>query len=126
MARQDAATAKTAASIFQIGYTHSLTLTREMLLRQRGYEVFSVEGTHEAKRHLASCDDGRYRLIIIGHAASATERRELISWLRERFPKVKILALNPPHDGTTGADFDVLLNGPETWLRIVDRVTTAA
>jgi hypothetical protein len=59
---------KIEAAILQIAYDESLLITREQLLRSRGYEVVSVMGNEDAKRLLA-IPGQYYRLFIVGHAA---------------------------------------------------------
>jgi len=43
----------------------------------------------------------------------------MIDWIRVKYPRVKILALNAPHQQLLNADYNVTLNGPENWLPIV-------
>ena len=103
--------------IFQIVYDEDVGLRRAELLRSRGYGVISVTGNEAAKVLLSSIR--RYDLFIVGHAAPEETRREIVSWLKAEYPKVKILALNPPHQQVLRADYNVRQNGPETWLPIV-------
>jgi hypothetical protein len=87
-------------------------------LRQNGYEVVSVVGNEAAKIVLSSaqhCD-----LFMVGHAAPEQTRKEMVDWLKARYPRVKILALNPAdHRHLAGADYNTILNGPGEWLSIV-------
>src|SRR5258708_18468179 len=104
--------------IFQIAYDEPLLITRAELLRSRGYEVHSAFGNNEAQRVL---DKGEgYDLFIVGHAASKGTREAMVMWLKSRFPDTKILALNPLDDmKLPGADYNLILNGPEAWLAVV-------
>jgi len=43
----------------------------------------------------------------------------MVDWLKEQFPGVKILAINPLGQQVFGADFNVRENDPERWLRVV-------
>jgi hypothetical protein len=44
----------------------------------------------------------------------------MVNWLKANFPGPKILALNPPDEmNVNGADYNILLNGPEEWLAAV-------
>ena len=107
--------------VFQIAYDHGLMFTRGKLLERRGYEVISALGNQAAKQALLPRK--RYDLFILGHAAPEKERLEMAQWLKDRFPKTKILALNPPHHPRLGgADFNVELNGPEAWLAVVSAI----
>jgi len=104
--------------IFQIAYDQELGLRRAELLRSRGYGVISVIGNETAKALLSSPQ--HYDLFIIGHAASEETRREIVDWLKAEYPRVKVLALNPPNQQVlAAADYNVPQNGPENWLPIV-------
>jgi hypothetical protein len=104
--------------VLQIGYDEALMVTRELLLEKRGYEVVSVLGDSAAKEVLSR--GGAYDLFIVGHAASADRRRNLVQWLKINFPDVKVVSLNPPHQGgVPHADYNIPLDGPEEWLRAV-------
>jgi len=103
--------------IFQIAYDEQLGLRRAELLRSLGYGVISVIGNDPARVLLTSIQ--HYDLFIVGHAAPEETRTEMIDWIRAKYPKVKILALNPPHQQLLNADYNVTLNGPENWLPIV-------
>ena len=49
----------------------------------------------------------------------------MVDWLKEKYPKVEILALTPPHEQRLIlADYNVVLNGPEEWLFVVEASTT--
>jgi len=109
--------------VFQIAYTQNLCKERARLLRRLGYGVLSVIGNNVAKALLTaiqSCADG-ITFFMIGHAAPQPTRKEMVDWVRPRYPKSKILVLNPPNQETPGADYNVLHNGPELWLPIVTR-----
>jgi hypothetical protein len=58
--------------------------------------------------------------FIVGHAApSEPTREEMVDWLKEKYPKVKVLALNPPNSQLPRADYNATQNGPENWLPFV-------
>jgi hypothetical protein len=104
--------------VFQIAYNEHRLVTRAELLRHNGYEVLSVVGNEAAKIVLSSpqhCD-----LFIVGHAAPEQTRKEMVDWLKARYPHVKILALNQAdHRQLADADYNVILNGPNEWLSVV-------
>lgn len=104
--------------VFQIAYDEGLMVTRELLLERLGYEVVSVFGD-EAARRMLSGEGRRYDLFIVGHNAPHLSRVDMVRWLKENFPGVRVLSLNPPHIRVSNADYNVLLNGPEEWLRVV-------
>jgi hypothetical protein len=103
--------------IFQIAYDKSLLFTRELLLKQRGYDVISALGNAAAKQLLAK--PARYHLFVVGHAESPHVRREMVLWLRKAFPGVKILTLNREHASAPEADYNVNLDGPAEWLQVL-------
>ena len=104
--------------VFQIAYTRELMFTREAVLKSRGYVVESVFGNEAAKKALET--GGDYDMFMVGHAEPLNMRQEMVRWLRQKFPKAKILALNPPNVSRhPDADYNVTLNGPEEWLAVV-------
>jgi hypothetical protein len=104
--------------VFQIAYDEHRLVTRAELLRHNGYEVISVIGNEAAMVVLNSpqhCD-----LFIVGDAAPEQTRKEMVDWLRARYPHVKILALIPAdHRQLVDADYNAILNGPAEWLSMV-------
>lgn len=104
--------------VFQIGYDAARTQARTEILRLHGYEVISVIGNEAAKLVLdmpQACD-----LFMVGHAAPEERRAEMVAWLKAKYPKTQILALNSPQIGKLpGADYNVKLNGPELWLPLI-------
>jgi hypothetical protein len=64
-----------------------------------------------------------YDLFIVGHAAPEETRTEMIDWIKVKYPRVKILAFNDPHQQLLNADYNVTLNGPENWLPIVTQLS---
>jgi hypothetical protein len=107
--------------IFQISYDEQLGLRRAELLRSLGYGVISVIGNNPAKVLLTSIQ--HYDLFILGHAAPEETRTEMIDWIKVKYPRVKILALNAPHKQLLNADYNITLNGPENWLPIVTKLS---
>ena len=89
--------------IFQIAYTHSLLAARAELLSKRGYKVASALG-NEAARKALKVRAETYDLFIVGHAAPLDVRNDMVQWLKENYPRIRILALKPPYDS---ADFDL-------------------
>ncbi|HLW83005.1 MAG TPA: hypothetical protein VKS20_13290 [Candidatus Acidoferrales bacterium] len=104
--------------IFQIAYDGKRATERAEILRLCGYEVVSVIGNEAAKVILSlphHCD-----LFVIGQSAPEKNRKQMAAWLRDKYPGVRILALNSPGiRELAGADYNVESNGPKTWLRVV-------
>lgn len=86
--------------------------SRAELLKAHSFAVVSVLGNEAAKVALAKPKD--YALFIVGHGAAVQVRKEMADWLKAKYPKLKILALNPPYEQRLApADYNVVLNGPE-------------
>jgi CheY-like chemotaxis protein len=95
--------------IFQIGYDEKERNAREALLRRFGYEVISVADNDAARAALASM--GSVDLFLLGNSAPEQTRQEIVAWLKTKFPKVKIVALNrSQHREVPGADCNVALS----------------
>ena len=103
--------------VFQVAYDDALGAARAELLTRRGYSVVSVTTNERAKQLLRF--PHRYDLFIVGHAAPAETRREMVRWLHLNFPNVKILALNPPQQPLAEADFNVQECDAEDWLPFI-------
>ena len=103
--------------VFQIAYDEESGLARAEILRRLGHSVMSVVGNEQAKLLLNSVQ--HYDLFIVGVAAREETRRKIVDWLKEKYPKIKILALNPSHRPLPGADYNVIEDDPEKWPPIV-------
>jgi hypothetical protein len=93
--------------IFQISYTEQLRNERRELLRSLGYPVISAIGNEAAKLLLTTLhrDNLSIALFIVGHAAPAETRKEMVDWINSNYPATKILALNPPNEQIEIADY---------------------
>ena len=105
--------------IFQIAYTDRLRDERTELLRRLGYGIISVIGNEAAKVLLSAMQHADIALFIVGHAAPEQMRKEMVEWLKAKYPNVKVLALNPPYQQLPDADYNAVQNGPEKWLPFV-------
>ena len=104
--------------IFQIAYDEKLLAMRAEQLTANGYEMTSVVGNEAAETALGSGQE--YDLFIVGHAAPEETRIEMVGWLKMKYPKVRILALNPPDcECLDGADYNVPQNVPAELLPTV-------
>lgn len=105
--------------IFQISYDEQMGMQRAKLLKSRGYSVISAIGNEAAKVALSPVQP--YELFIVGHAAPVETRQEMVFWLRAKYPRAVIVALNPPNQQLVRADYNVQQNYPETWLPVIAR-----
>jgi hypothetical protein len=111
--------------IFQIAYDETLYVARASVLRSHGFEVVSVIG-NEAATILLSEQKRRYHMFIVGHGAPEERRKAMVEWLKTHYPAAKILALNPAQvRELPGADYNAVINGPETWLPFVSNSAAA-
>ena len=104
---------------FSSYYDDRLTIARAEILILDGYEVVSVAGNEAAKVILSlpqQCD-----IFIVGHAAPEESRKEIVVWPKAQYPGIRIIALNSPTiRELPGADYNIKLNGPQTWLPVID------
>lgn len=110
---------RAAKHIFQICYDEQACLQRAELLKSFGYSVMSVIGNEAAKIVLSSIQD--YDMFVVDHAAEEEIRREMVLWLKEKYPRVKTLALNPRNQEVLQADYNAQQNEAASWLAMVAR-----
>jgi hypothetical protein len=110
---------RSATHIFQISYDEQVGTQRAELLKSRGYSVVSAIGNQAAKLVLIPIQP--YDLFIVGHAAPVETRQEMVFWLKAKYPKAVIVALNPPKQELLQADYNVRKDSAETWLAIISR-----
>lgn len=114
-----------AKKIFQIAYDMNLLDVRASLLRRWGYQVTSVRGNSAAKALLH--DAPPYDLFIVGHAAPERTRLEMVHWLRDHYPHVRILALNPAQAPQLDElHYNAVFNSPNVWLPMVAAAISSA
>ena len=113
-----------AARILSISYDPSLLATRELVLRQAGYQVASALGFADA---LQLCREGKFDLIIIGHSIPRHEKEALLAEIRTSC-KTPVLSLYRASDGPLpGLDYALDgMEGPQALLEIVRMVLNSA
>ena len=103
--------------MFQIGYDEKELNVRAELFRRFGHEVISVPDNDAAKQALASAHN--VDVFVVGYNAPDQTRKEMVDWLKENFPKVKIVALVPStHRPLPRADYNITLNDWDEWLAL--------
>ena len=107
--------------VLQISYEAESGIRRARLLTSFGCNVVSIISNEAAEFLLTGLisKSDRFDLFIIGHAAPEETRREIVAWLKAKYPRAKVLALNPPNQQILSADFNVPQEDPESWLPIV-------
>jgi CheY-like chemotaxis protein len=104
--------------MFQIGYDEKELNVRAELFRRFGHEVISVPDNETAKRALTSTHN--VDVFIVGYQAPDRTRKEMVDWLKENFPKVKIVALVPSTNRQLPrADYNIMLNDWDEWLSLL-------
>jgi CheY-like chemotaxis protein len=84
-----------AKRILSISYDKALLLTRQLLLKELGYEVVSAEGFAEAWE---KCEDVEpFDLVIIGHSIPPKDKERIIEHLKKHCDS-PILALLKPYE----------------------------
>ena len=105
--------------ILQIAYVDKLMQARATILQARSHAVTSVLGNDEARAALQENAD--YDMVLLGHAAPQKVRTEMANWIKARFPGLILVSLNPPAGPQLpGADFNLIFNGPEEWLMVLE------
>ena len=113
------------AEIFQIAYDELLLVARSQVLESYGYDVDSALGNEDARRILTK--GGAYRLFLLGHAAPAGHRDEMLKWLKRHFPDATVISINSPGEpALPDADFNFVVNGPEKWMAVVSTQVAAS
>ena len=109
--------------MFQIGYDEKELNARAELFRRVGHEVISVADNEAAKNSLTSIHN--VDVFVVGHSAPEPTRKEMLDWLKENFPKVKIVALIPSaNHQLPRADYNIVLNDSDEWLSLLAATTS--
>ena len=104
--------------MFQIGYDDKELNARAELFQRVGHEVISVPNNEAAKQVLASIDN--FDAFVVGHAAPEQTRKDMVDWLKETSPKVKVVALVPSAClQLPRADYNIVLNDLDEWLALL-------
>ena len=105
--------------VCQISYDPQLGCERDGLLRLHGYGVISVFG-NDAAQIILSTTNQRCDAFIVGHGAPQKMRCDILIWLKQHFPRIPVVVTNGPEtDPLSGADYNVSLEGQDTWLAVV-------
>ena len=89
--------------ILSVSNDKSLLETREMLLRECGYEVVSAWGASEGVKHCTA----KFDLLIIGHSMPHEEKRAIVTAFRAH-NCAPVLALHRENEEMLeGVDFEI-------------------
>jgi 5'(3')-deoxyribonucleotidase len=104
--------------MFQIGYDEKELNARAELFRRFGHEVISVADNEAAKHALTSSHN--IDVFVVGDKAPDQTRKEIVDWLKENFPKVKIVALVPStNQRLRRADYNIVLDDWDEWVSLL-------
>ena len=107
--------------ILSVSYDSVLLATREMLLKQKGYQVTSAFGFTESMEH---CRNGRFDLFILGHSIPHKDKLQLINAFRDNCP-APILSLQRFGETDVPSHFYASPDDPEKFLKVVDEILAA-
>jgi hypothetical protein len=110
-------------TILQIGYDELLLKTRALLLGGRGYRLISTLGNGIAFQ-VATTE--RIDLVLIGHCAPIGIRENAAAHFKGHYPQIPVVALRAStlHDKLQYADYNVTVEDPEEWLKIVAKAVS--
>jgi DNA-binding NtrC family response regulator len=104
--------------ILSVSYDSVLLATREMLLKQRGYEVTSAHGFTDAVKH---CNNDGFDLFILGHSIPDNDKLNLIETFRKNC-SAPMLSLERIGENEVPCDFHASPDNPEKFLKVVDDI----
>lgn len=107
--------------MLSISYDLTLLQTRELLLRQMGYEVTSAEGFTEAYQACKE-SDGSFDLIIVGHSIPHKDKQMIIRNCRHSCSCPVLALLRPNEPPVEEASRSVLSNEPGAFVAAVQEI----
>lgn len=116
-----AGTAGYMAHVLSVSYDPALLETRELLLRQMGYEVTSAEGFAEAHR---ACEEatGGFDLIIVGHSIPHEDKRMIINSCKHTCSCPVLALLRPNEPPVEEASRSVASDEPRGFVVAVQEI----
>jgi hypothetical protein len=108
--------------ILHVSYSPILLFTRNLMLLKQGYSVVSVLGNDQAINAAAKPGEG-FNVILIGHCAELSVRRECARALKEMLPHARLVALRSVVflGEVDEADLNTDSESPDEWLGEVRR-----
>ena len=107
--------------ILSLSYDTELLTLREAFLRTQGCEVRSVMSVHDA---VVLTSTRRFDAVIVGHSVPADHQRQLVSAIKQRWPRLPVLAIVvDPDERDKIADATVAGSaGPDALMEALRRV----
>ena len=113
--------------IVQVAYEASLLKTRERLLSANGFDVKSALGSKELKQipreHFLAA-----AALLVGHATDTEEREHIVSWAKQNYPDLPVVALrkSTTSEPIRGADVTADREDPSQWLEAIKKVAASS
>jgi DNA-binding response OmpR family regulator len=110
-----------AKRILSISYDRSLLWTRQLLLEQLGYQVFSAEGFAQAWE-AAENRSNRFDLIILGHSIPSNDKKVIVTHLRDSCDCPILALLRPYESAVSEAAMSIDAGDPNAFLIAVRKM----
>jgi len=101
--------------ILSVASNEPLKTTRQLLLEQQGYEVYSVLALAEVE---AIQPEDKMDLALIGHGFRGPEKRKIARAVNQHFPGLPILEMCFHSPEIPGADF-LLTDSPSELIKAI-------
>ena len=112
------------ALVLCTGVDSVLLKTRQLILQQAGHEVVTATDERTVK---TACTQRRFEVAVIGQAASAKGKRQIMALIRERCPSARVLELYRISTGRILEEADSWLEVPaDVPQELAERVTALA
>jgi DNA-binding response OmpR family regulator len=107
--------------ILSISYDRSLLWTRQLLLEQLGYQVFSAEGFAQAWE-TAGNPHNRFDLIILGHSIPPSDKKAIVNHMRDNCDCPILALLRPYESPVAEAAMSIDAGDPNAFLNAVRKM----
>ena len=105
--------------ILSVSYDENLLMTRELMLRQAGYQVTSSLGFVEA---IDRCNTGSFDLLILGHSIPHKDKQELITKFRKQCDAPVLVLKRHGEEQIEDVDFEGYPDNPADFMETVENV----
>ena len=105
--------------ILSVSYDENLLKTRELMLRQSGYQVTSALGFMDA---MDRCLTGTFDLLIVGHSIPHKDKQGLITKFRKQCDAPVLVLKRHGEAQIEDAEFEAYPDNPVDFLETVGKV----
>ena len=110
-----------AKRILSISYDRSLLWTRQLLLEQLGYQVFSAEGFAQAWEATENRNH-RFDLIILGHSIPPNDKKAMVAHMRDSCACPILALLRPYESPVSEVEMSIDAGDPNAFLIAVRKM----